>query len=321
MRNTMKYIVGAGTLAIFTIVAYAEEKRDCNDSEEGFADAQLAAIEKDTRWSKKLVEQHLPFGPHISSHVSQGGPTNEKLLVQAGYIIMHDGDLRTALWTAHRLTSEDVIQGESNRRVECFRRDKRIQKEHAAVKEDYEEPIFHRGHLTADRDLRDDFTEQLNSYVLSNIAPQYARFNTGIWLTLEELARDWAKTYDTVYVTSGALVDFNYRDKRDKDNKAARMGSNNQTARVAIASHFYKVFLRKCGNRWHTIAFLFDHHNGPNCGKDCRRLKESIMSLESIENSVEIMFHPNLDRANIRQSLDGEGWGLRSANMKDDADC
>ncbi|MYE05672.1 MAG: DNA/RNA non-specific endonuclease [Chloroflexi bacterium] len=276
-------------------------------------------IAQDDKLSERLTKRHLPFGVHIGMHASQGGPTNEKLLVQAGFVMLHDGDLRTTLWTAHKLTRDDVLRGKSMDKVKCFRRDKRLPAEHAAIKKDYEEPIFDRGHMAPDRDLRDDLVQQLNSYVLSNIAPQYDRFNSGIWNNLEKRGRDWAKAHETVYVTSGALFDFNPKDERDRDEKAARMGSLHQTARVAITSHFYKVFLRRCENQWCTIAFILEHHNGLGGGDTRQRLQEAIKPLACIEGPAEITFHPELDRAEIRESLDGNGWGLASGTGSSDA--
>ena len=320
-QGITRRLIGTAILAMCATVAYAEDKRRCTDVEEDLADRQLVAIAKDDPWRSSLTKQHLPFGVHVGGHASQGGPANEKLLVQAGYVTLHDGDLRTALWTAHRLTRADVIGGKSNERVECFRRDIRLPEQHAAIKEDYEEPIFERGHLAPDRDLRDVVTEQVNSYVLSNMAPQYGKFNRGIWGTIEDLARDWAKAYQILYVTSGALFDFNRRDNRDKDANAARMGSHHQTARVAIASHFYKVFLRKSEDRWCTIAFLLEHHNGPSIGKTRPRLQKAIKPLAFIEDRTEITFHPELDRADLKESLDGSGWRLAPGNAEDEAGC
>lgn len=314
MARFTRRLIGVAAMTMCAAAAYAGETGRCTDEEERLADYQLMEIAQDNDWSERLIKQHLPFGAHIGRHASQGGPTNEKLLVQTGYVMLHDGDLRTALWTAHKLTHDDVVRGEDKDRVKCFRRDKRLPAEHAAIKEDYEEPIFDRGHMAPDRDLRDDLVQQLNSYVLSNIAPQYGRFNSGIWNNLEKLGRDWAKVHETVYVTSGALFDFNKRDERDRDEKAARMGSRHQTARVAIASHFYKVFLRKCENQWCSIAFILEHHNGPRGGDTRQRLQEAIKPLACIEGPAEITFHPELDRAEIRESLDGDGWELASGN-------
>ena len=304
--------IGAAVLIMVWAAANATETRDCTDDEEHAADRQLLAISEDETRSRKLIESHLPFGVHIGTHTSQGGPTNEKLLVQAGYVTLHDGDLRTALWTAHKLTAKEVIAAEAADRVECFRRDIRLQDEHAGFKKDYEEPIFDRGHMTPDGDLRDDVTEQVNSYVLSNMAPQHRRFNRGIWKELERLGREWAKTHETVYVTTGALFDFNRRNLRDKDDKAARMGSRHETARVAIASHFYKVFLRRCAEQWCSIAFVLEHHNGPSNDDARARLQAAIEPLAFIERHAETMFHPELDRGVLYESVDGIGWVLGS---------
>lgn len=316
--------VACTALLTMTSGGYAGDKRECTTEEEMGADNQLTTIAEDDEKSKELIEQHLPFGQHISRHTAQGKPTNEQLLVQGGYVIFHDGDLRTALWTAHRLTRTDVIGGECKKRVECFRADKRLPENQAAREEDYDEPIFDQGHMTSDRDLRDDLTEQVNSYVMSNMSPQYAGFNRGIWGKLEKLGRVWAKKYKTIYVTSGALFDFNRKDARDKDDAAARVGTRSQTARVAIPSHYYKVFLRSVGERWSTIAFLLNHDNSTGSGgrKTMRqRLEDAIKSLAWIEKRSELIFHPDLDRSHVDESLNGIGWDFTNRRDKDESEC
>ena len=52
---------------------------------------------------------------------------------------------------------------------------------------------------------------------MSNMSPQYGRFNGGIWQRLENLGRSWAKEFETVYVTSGAIFDFDAEKGRDRD--------------------------------------------------------------------------------------------------------
>ncbi len=58
-----------------------------------------------------------------------------------------------------------------------------------AVKSDYDEPIFDQRHLANDTDIKDDLTEQINTYVLSNMSSQYCRFNHGKRLPYEGLIR------------------------------------------------------------------------------------------------------------------------------------
>ena len=321
LGNGMRCI-GAGVLAMCAAIAYAGDKREPACEEEDRADAQLKAIAEDEKRSNDLIKLHLPFGAHIGADTAQGRPTNEKLLVQTGYVTLHDGDLRTALWTAHRLTRNEVIRAESADRVECFRPDIRLPETHGAILKDYQEPIFDRGHMTPDADLRDDVIEQVNSYILSNMAPQYGKFNQGIWRSIEYRGRKWAKEHETIYVATGALFDFNADGDRDEDEKAARMGSRHQTARVAIASHFYKVYLRRTGKRWCSITFVLEHHNGPSNDDADVRLQKAIKPLAFIEERAETTFHPELDRGKLDESLRGKGWGLAANGQgDDDASC
>ncbi len=249
--------------AIFLVAALSSpasaETRNCTPLEKKAGDAQLAAIASDPARRKQIIKRHLPFGVHTGQHSAQGGPDNEKLLLQSGYTLLHDSDLRTGLWVSYQLTKAD-IDGAGPDRVNCFRQDPRLPKAATAVLSDFDEPIFDRGHLANDADLKDDLIEQINTYVLSNMSAQHCRFNRGIWLSLEYLGRIWAKEHTSIYVTSGAVFDFNKRDARDKDKSAGRMGSRNQQARVAIPSHYYKIFLRKVDDKWHS----WDHLNDQN---------------------------------------------------------
>ena len=315
--------VSSGFLAAWTGASYAIN-RDCTVDERKEADRRLDAIAKNNKEAEKLIKRHLPFGKHNNTHASQGGTTNEKLLVQGGYVLLHDGDLRTALWASHVLTGVEVSISSGKDRIKCFRPDIRLVIQQAAKPSDYNEPIFDQGHIVSDRDLRDSPIEQLNSYVMSNISPQNCRFNRGIWLSLEHLGRIWAKKYEKVYVTAGTLFDFNLRDARDRDESAARMGSRSQKARVAVPSHYYKVFLRKTGNRWASISFLLEHHNGPrgvSWNEISPRLKDAIKSLDEIERRTEITFHPGLDRTLLDNSRNGDGWDFTNGKGNLEPSC
>jgi len=282
------------------------------------------AIAADSGLQQQLVSKHLPGGLHIGSHAKQGGPDNEQLLAQDGYIMWHDGDLRTAVWTAHKLIGDEVTAGDGKDRINCFRTDPRLNADHAANKSDYDEPVFDQGHMTNDRDLRDDAVEQMNTYVLSNMSAQHCRLNRGIWLTLEYLGRDWAKAYDVIYITNGAIFDFNSRDARDKDKSAARMGSRNQKGRVAVPSHYYKNFMRKEDGQWLSISFVVENHNGPR-GRAWADVGPHVMAaittMDAIEERSEVSLHPSIDRAQITESINGAGWVLNGTKDNLETGC
>ena len=311
-------LVALAVFYVFSTQYATSEARDCTKSEKAMADGRLRAIQRDKDLSENLIRLHMPHGVHKATHTIQGGPDNEDVFVQGGYILRHDRDLRTGLWVSYKLTDKDIANaydadGKKKDRVNCFRQDPRMKESETGVKSDYDEPIFDRGHLANDADMKDDLTEQINTYVLSNISPQYCRFNQGIWLSLEKLGREWAEKYKTIYITSGAIFDFNKRDARDRDKSVGRMGSRNQKARVAIPSAYYKIFLRQDGEQWHSIAFLLGHNNAKNrvSWDDVRPVVEaSVVRIEDIEEVAETTFHPNLDRDKIAQHPVSDGWDL-----------
>jgi DNA/RNA endonuclease G (NUC1) len=303
-------IVAAVAVALALGVGQAHaDARSCTDDEEAEADARLTQTNDDAQLRGRLIERHLDFGMPAAT----GPADNEEILVQDGYVMNHDNDLRTALWVGYRLTADDQTNAQGQQRVNCFRRDPRIGARSAAFPADYDEPRYDQGHLANDADLKDELIDQLNSYVMSNMSPQECRFNRGIWLSLESLTRVWATEYDTIHVMSGAIFDRNDDDVRDDDADALRMKSRSDKKRVAVPTHYYKIILRKDNDGVHSIAFLLKQSRRAHGVKwsDVRPdVERSISTIEEIENKSDLKLFPDIDRDEIAQSPDGEGWAM-----------
>ncbi len=201
----LSVILTASSLLVSTADAAT---RNCTAQEKADGNAQLMALQSDTSRQAELMGLHLPFGQHTGTHASQGGPDNETLLFQEGYLLLHDSDLRTGLWVSYKLTAADIAGAANKDRVNCIRRDPRLPSADTAFQSDYKEPIYDQRHMANDADMKDVLIEQINTYMMSNMSPQHCRFNRGIWLSLEHLGRAWAEEFGTVYITSGAIFDF-----------------------------------------------------------------------------------------------------------------
>jgi endonuclease G len=295
--------------------------RNCTGPEKKRADGRLAEIGADSAMRNKLLRYHLRFGRHESETSSQ----NEEIFVQGGYVMNHDSDLRTALWVSYRLTVKNVIDAQGKDRVNCFRQDPRRGSFYTAVVSDYDEPRFDQGHMANDADMKYDAVEQINTYIMSNMSPQECRFNRGIWLSLEHLTRAWAEEYDTIYVTSGAIFDRDNDGRRDPDAEAVRMKSRNGKARVAVPSHYYKVFVRReDGGGFRSIAFLLPHDNarhGATWGDVRPHVLASITSIAEIERRAGVHLHPRLSRGNLAESTGGEDWDFANGKPNLEKGC
>lgn len=180
------------------------------------------------------VATHLPWGVPTAGHAP-----NERLLVQRDYVNLYSGGLRVPLWSAERLAHAEIDKVAG--RVNCFRKDPRLPPDEASLPADFREPIYDQGHMTPDADQDKSVRAAVNTYIMSNMAPQNCQFNRGIWQILEGITRLWAREHKVVYVLSGAVFDRDGDGRRDADADAPRMLSSNGRARVAVPSGFYKV--------------------------------------------------------------------------------
>ncbi len=168
--------------------AWEVQARNCTPGEKKSADEQLWLSKTD---KQKSIERNLPWGVPESST----GSADEMLLVQRDYVIDYDKVLRVPIWSAERLDGKGL--GKVSR-VDCFRRDPRIAAPAASLPSDYKEPIFDQGHLTPNGDMSKALIPVLNSFIMSNMAPQFCQFNRGVWQIFESLVRLWAQEQGTV---------------------------------------------------------------------------------------------------------------------------
>jgi endonuclease G len=245
----------AGLLALG--VAGSAQAQSCNcdvsPDEERATDALLLLTPEQRTAS---MQTHLPFGvPTLPT-----GASGERLLFNTEFVVNHDADLRMATWVAYRLTAADARARRP--RTECFRRDPRLAAGQGAVCEDYQEPIFDRGHLVPSGDMQRSLDAMLNTYVLTNMAPQFGNFNQLIWARLEGYVRDWAVDRDPLFVVTGAIFDENGDGLRDPDAAVRRVTNTRQGMdRVGIPTEFYKFVLHQRADGFiESMAFILPHN-------------------------------------------------------------
>jgi DNA/RNA endonuclease G (NUC1) len=225
----------------------------------------------------------IPEAPSTASH--------EHLLDQQDYLIWYDDDLRIPLWVSYELSKTDLQP--HRERLECFRKDPRLDDNAAGTCNDYDEPIFDRGHLVPNADMERSEAAMINTYMFSNMTPQYKHFNRGVWEKLEGMVRNWAKLKGKVYVISGAVFDKNNDGKQDSDSEVERVKPG---GRVAIPSHFYKIIIYpKLGGQADTIAILLPNNDAIHLNAEYQdMLTTNITTIKRIESLTGFTFFPKL---------------------------
>ncbi len=136
-------------------------------------------------------------------HLELGVPgQSDQINCLEGYAIGYNYKIKSADWVAYRLEKQ---VGEGVERQDDFRLDPSIPAKFRTLVEDYEEPIYHMGHLANSESI--DVTIKANSetFLMSNMTPQLPSHNTAIWKGLENRERKWANKYGLVYVFAGPL--------------------------------------------------------------------------------------------------------------------
>lgn len=206
-------------------------------------------------------------------------------------MIGYDLELRVPLWTAHRLNAKGLGQ---NERVDCFRRDPRIDAPAASLPSDYKEPVFDQGHLAPNGDMSTGLVPVINSFMMSNMAPQFCQFNRGVWQILESLIRVWVKDNKTLYVVTGSVFDHDGDGRPDTNTDVPRMKSSNGKERVAVPSHFYKIVIRQQEDGTvDALAFLMPHDMTDVAGDEAiQHLERNLKSIEDIEAVAGVKLFP-----------------------------
>lgn len=221
---------------------------NCTPSQREAADRQLWLNLRDRDLATEAV---FPWGaPETAADASR------RRLVQRDYVIAYDDDLQGPVWAANVVGLKRLSGG----RIDCFRQDPRIPGAVASRPTDYEEPIFDQGHMVPNADMGFGDIPIMNSFVMSNMTPQFCQFNRGIWQILETLVRFWAQDGSPVYVLNGAVFDRDGDGAWDADADAVRMRSRTGRTRVAVPSAYFKVLARpRPDGGVQTLTILLPH--------------------------------------------------------------
>lgn len=114
-----------------------------------------------------------------------------------------------------------------------------------------------RGHQIPSAD-RLYYDANVATFYGTNMTPQLNKLNAAAWGTLEGMVRNWARQFDTLYVTTGCVIDGSTEYCYDNDRK-----------KVTVPTGYYKALLgyKRSGTLGQTganggytaIGFWFDH--------------------------------------------------------------
>ena len=195
----------------------------------------------------------------------------ELIISHLGYTLSFNKAHKQANWVAYELTKEETIKG--CKRTNKFIPDPLIANL-TANNEDYAKSGFDRGHLAPAADMSWSQQAMDESFYYSNMSPQTPKFNRGKWKQLEELTRDWANEYNSLYIITGPILNPHL----------TSIGTNS----VSVPNYFYKIILDYTKPDIKGIGFIMPNTNLTE------PLEHYSVSIDSVEKMTHLDFFPLL---------------------------
>lgn len=214
--------------------------------------------------------------------------TNEVIISHKGYSLVYSEEHEQAIWVAYELTAEETKK--EFKRTDKFIPDPMIATGSADV-DDYKKSGFDRGHLAPAADMGWDSIVMMESFYFSNMSPQRAEFNRGIWADLEALVRVWAKENKALYITTGPVL----------RKGLPQIGHNG----VSVPEYYYKVILDFTEPSIKAIGFIMK-----NEGSDLP-VQSYAVSIDSVEKVTGLDFFealPDRDEKGLESEVDIREW-------------
>ena len=220
---------------------------------------------------------------------------NGELVHHTYYSLSYSEQHEQAEWVFYEINSNTNLG--QVRRTNNFRSDNLISTNSASLS-DYKGSGFDRGHLAPAGDMSFSTTAMSESFLLSNMSPQNASFNRGVWKKLESLVRNWG-TNSSIYVVTGPIL----------NSCSTSIGGNN----VCVPNYFYKVIYDPQNQKM--ISFILPNKKGN------KSLNKYVCTTDSLEKITDIDFFPILEN-NLEERLESQNhkelwtWTTSSSTYK-----
>lgn len=195
----------------------------------------------------------------------------EQIIRRRAYILSYNKETRIPNWVAWHLTA-DHIDGIVSR-TNDYREDPDAPSPRA-TNEDYKNVPWTRGHMCPAGDNKWDERAMSETFLLSNMCPQTASLNAGLWNKLEQSCRIWAKKYGDLFIVCGPVL---------LKTEHETIGAN----KVVVPEAFFKVILCLRGIP-KSIGFVIRNNDGK------KKRDQFVNTVDDVERITGLDFYPAL---------------------------
>ena len=258
------------------------------------------------------------------SPTKEGAETKNQILVKKTddygitYSVEWDNAKIANRWTCYELHEGNTLSAVG--RNDDFKADNEVAV--SSTLDDYKNTDFSRGHLCPSADRLCSKEQNKQTFLLTNMQPQYQSHNGGLWSRLETLVRDYATNdnysgahCDTLYIVKAATItDKVTIDGTEEDGVYKKANGDPELCggRLLVPKFFYMALLHynKETDTYHALAFWTQHLSTTQSVKN---LGDYAISIDELEKRTGIDFFCNLPDVienEVEKEVDLEFWKL-----------
>lgn len=277
-KNKLKrWAQWAAWLVLVALLAFFYAKKDEDQSAEQQGDEQSLVMFPDDNTSVT----HGNDGALNYESVLFPRGLSDRVVKYKGYTAHFNKDLHIPNCVTYEITANEA---RGNReRSGNFERDESV----AGCPNwwDYRDSGYDRGHMAPAGDMKWDEQAMNETFYLTNVCPQDAALNAGVWNDIEMKVREWARRDKSLIVVTGPIVDRNY-------------DTIGQDMDIAVPDAFFKVILSPSTSPMKAIGFICPNRS---CGGD---LKSYAVSVDEVEERTGMNFFNALPDQ-VENSIEG----------------
>lgn len=236
-------IIAAAVICFSLIVAALTGGHDADAADSGRQD--------DSR-------ETVPASDVLMAKVPEGTPSQIK--EYEGFLLSFNKENRTPNWVAWELLGNET-EGDVGR-TNNFWTDPDV--EACPTADDYRRSGYDRGHMCPAADLKWSRKAMEDCFVFTNMCPQDHSLNSGVWNTLENKERVWARRDSALLIVAGPVYEAA---------DTLRIGPSG----VRVPGAFFKVLAAPYGEKPRGIAFVYPNMSSPG------NMENYVMTIDDVE--------------------------------------
>ncbi len=193
------------------------------------------------------------------------------------YSLEWDGQKRAQRWTCFEFSA--ATPDNNVGRNESWKTDDQIPADYQTSRSDFSG--YSRGHMCASSDRQSSVSQNRQTFLYSNMQPQYQAHNGGQWARLEKKVQAWGNNRsfcDTLYVVKAGTID------------ATPQILDYTGTGIPVPKYFYMCLLAVKDGKYKAIGFWTEHKNAT----ESYEYTHYACSIDDIETQTGIDFFCNL---------------------------